>query len=341
MTDQHNKNKQALALFRAALYDYDYDKLKHIIIDIFAEGILIQFCHPFETLSGRSALLDEIYVPLVKAIPDLERRDTIMMAGDSNHSSQWVGCCGYYTGSFEQPWLGIPPTGHQVAMRFHEFYRFEAGKIVEVQAVWDIPELMMQANAWPMVPSLGREWHVPGPATQDGLITKPENTELAQASIKLVGDMCDALGNYATGGVEAMRLSDYWHPKSSWYGPSGIGTGRGIQGFRNWHQIPFLNGLPDRVGDASKGFLFGDHNYVAFTAWPGMSMTVGGDGWLGIAPANQKITMRSLDFWRCENGMIRENWVLVDLLHVYHQLGVDVLARMREFTKAIMPNNRN
>ena len=44
--------------------------------------------------------------------------------------------------------------------------------------------------------------------------------------------------------------------------------------------------------------------------------------------------MRSLDFWRCENGLIRENWVLVDLLHVYRQIGVDVLGRMREFNKA-------
>ena len=55
---------------------------------------------------------------------------------------------------------------------------------------------------------------------------------------------------------------------------------------------------------------------------------------MGIAPANQKITLRSLDFWRCESGLIRENWVLVDLLHVYKQVGVDVLARMREFNKA-------
>ena len=31
-----------------------------------------------------------------------------------------------------------------------------------------------------------------------------------------------------------------------------------------------------------------------------------------------------------ERLLIRENWVLVDLLHVWHQLGVDVLARMRE-----------
>ena len=29
---------------------------------------------------------------------------------------------------------------------------------------------------------------------------------------------------------------------------------------------------------------------------------------------------------------IRENWVLVDLLHVYNQIGVDVFSRMRELT---------
>jgi predicted ester cyclase len=34
-------------------------------------------------------------------------------------------------------------------------------------------------------------------------------------------------------------------------------------------------------------------------------------------PAGQKVTMRSLDFWRCEEGLIRENWGLVDLLDVY------------------------
>lgn len=44
--------------------------------------------------------------------------------------------------------------------------------------------------------------------------------------------------------------------------------------------------------------------------------------------------MRSLDFWRLENGLIRENWVMVDLLDMYDQIGTDVLARMREFNKA-------
>ena len=65
-----------------------------------------------------------------------------------------------------------------------------------------------------------------------------------------------------------------------------------------------------------------------------MQMTVTGDGWLGIAPSGQEITMRSLDFLRVEGELIRENWVLVDLLDVYEQLGVDVFALLREFNKS-------
>ncbi|XQW86336.1 ester cyclase [Thalassotalea piscium] len=326
-------NKNVIKPFSQALYDYDENKLIKAINKVFSPKAKLQLSFPFETLSGRESLFENVYKPLSHAIPDLERRETILISGTADDGSIWVGCCGYYTGSFEKSWLEIPPTGHQVSMRFHEFYRIENDVVIEMQALWDIPEVMMQAKAWPMVPSLGREWHVPAPATQDGLMIESD-TEKAFKSCKLVANMCDALGNYATGGVEAMQLEKYWHPRCSWYGPSGIGTGRGIKGFRNWHQIPFLNGMPNRVGDVGKGYLFGDGDYVGFTAWPGMQMKISGDGWLGIAPSNQEITMRSLDFWRCENGLIRENWVLVDLLHVYHQLGVDVLGRMREFNKA-------
>lgn len=65
-----------------------------------------------------------------------------------------------------------------------------------------------------------------------------------------------------------------------------------------------------------------------------MCQTLTHGGWLGIAPSGKKITLRSLDFWRLEDGKIRENWVLVDLIDVYSQLGIDVIARMKEFNKA-------
>ena len=59
------------------------------------------------------------------------------------------------------------------------FYRIEDGRIVEMQALWDIPEVMMQAGAWPMVPSLGREFCIPGPASGDGIVREARDPDAA------------------------------------------------------------------------------------------------------------------------------------------------------------------
>ena len=95
--------------------------------------------------------------------------------------------------------------------------------------------------------------------------------------------------------------------------------------------------MPDRKLDAMGDLMshwFAQGDYVCETGWPNMRLTITDDGWMGIAPANTEVLLRSLDFWRMEDGNIRENWVLVDLLDLYAQCGVDVLARMSEFNKA-------
>jgi predicted ester cyclase len=319
------------------MYNFSEDGVSAELGKLVASDAKVQYCFPFGEMEGPAALYEKVYAPLLKAMPDLERRDYIVMAGPTDEEMQWVGCAGFYTGTFVNAWLDIPSTGHLVTMRFHEFYRFQGDKIVEVQAIWDIPELMMQANAWPMAPSLGREWCIPGPATQDGLVRAPYEMRKSQETCKHIVDMLEAMIKHPSqGGHEVMELERFWHPRMNWYGPAGIGTGRGIAGFRHWHQIPFLAAMPDRGardGDVSFHF-FADGDYAAVTGWPDMSQTLSNAGWLGIGPIDKHITMCSLDFWRVEDGKIRENWVLVDLLDVYHQIGIDVLARMREFNKA-------
>ena len=321
---------------RQAMYNFDASAVQTALSDVLAKDAVVHLCHPFGDCLGAAAFYQTAYAPLHDAMPDLERRDMIVMAGHDGHSD-WIGACGYYAGSFMAPFLDIPPTGHYAAMRFHEFYRVDSGRIVEIQAIWDIPELMMQASAWPMAPSLGREWQAPAPASQDGLHPRhdPERAQDAQAIV--IAMLTDLTRHPSEGPPTVMNLDRYWHPRMSWYGPAGIGTARGMAGFRHWHQIPFLNAMPDRKSGAAVDLdihFFADADYVAVTGWPDMAMTISADGWLGIAPAGQSVTMRSLDFWRLEGQLIRENWVLVDMLDVYRQLGVDVLARMREFNKA-------
>jgi len=263
MADRHLLD----ALFRAQ-YDFDETALHKAVSQTILADAPVHLAHPFETLAGPEA------------------------CGVANSGEEWIGCCGAFLGTFRNPWLDIPASGRLASMRFHEFYRLQEGQVVEIQAIWDIPELMLQSGVWPMAPSLGREWMVPSPATQDGLTNKTRDAQASAASLSLVESMLIGLGKHAEGGVEAMQLPKYWHPNFNWYGPSGIASSRGISGFRASHQIPFLNGLPDRDGSPGNGHLFADNNYVGFTGWPGMHMTVSGSGWMGIAPGQQKITMR-------------------------------------------------
>ena len=338
-----NKAKARLEPLFNAMHNFDENTVKMALAQVLNEDATVHMCHPMGDMHGAD-VYRKCYQPLLRAIPDLERRDWIVLAGETDAGQQWVGCAGHYVGTFVAPWLEIPPTGHFAHIRFHEFYRLENNKIVEIQAIWDIPELMMQANAWPMAPSLGREGLVPGPASQDRLTIHNQNPEQPAQSAGLVVDMLNHLSLHPQkGGPEVMQLSRFWHPRMNWYGPAGIGTCRGIAGFRNWHQMPFLSAMPDR-GQQTDGIemhLFAQGQYVAVTGWPNMKQSLQHDGWMGIAASGQNINLRSLDFWRIDGDVIRENWVLVDLLDLYHQIGVDVFTRLREFNKARNMGNLN
>jgi len=326
--------KARLADFRAATASYDPAPVRAAADALFAPGALVRMCHPFG--EGQD-FVGDCLTPLHAAMPDLERRDMIVMAGTTPEGQDWVGCMGSYMGTFTAPFLDIPPTGHLAHMRYHEFYHLDGGQVVEMQAIWDIPELMMQARAWPMAPQLGAFLNTPAPMSGDGLaVSGPGEAAMAHV-IAMLTDLC----RYPVDPDPAvMRLEEYWHPRFNWYGPAGIGTSRGISGFRHWHQGPFLRGMPDRKLDAMGDLMshwIGEGEYVCETGWPNMRLTVSGDGWMGIAPSGSEVLLRSLDFWRLEGGLIRENWVLVDLLDAHRQLGVDVLARMREFNRARVP----
>ncbi len=326
--------KLRMVSYRKALAGFEPSGARSEVTALFDPAAALHLCHPFGDLQGPDAFLERCLLPLHAALPDLERRDMIMLAGTTPEGRHWVGCMGNFMGTFLAPFLDIPPTGHLVHMRYHEFFRFEDGRVVEMQAIWDLPELMMQASAWPMAPQLGAFLCTPGPMPCDGLQAEGDGTAALAHVTRMLESLCR---HPADPDPQAMALDRYWHPRFNWYGPAGIGATRGISGFRNWHQIPFLRAMPDRKLDAMGDLMshwWAEENYVCETGWPNMRLTLNHDGWMGIAPPDREVLLRSLDFWRLEEGLIRENWVLVDLLDLYAQIGVDVFARLREFNKA-------
>ena len=45
---------------------------------------------------------------------------------------------------------------------------------------------------------------------------------------------------------------------------------------------------------------------------------------------DKSVTMRVMDFYLHDEGLIRENWVPIDIMHILKQIDVDVLQLIKE-----------
>ena len=319
--------KIAYATALSSLARCPVDQWRNMLSALYHSDVAWHGPHPINTKMGSSAVLEQFWQPFLTALPDIERRDDILIAGVFNGGT-WIGATGYYVGTFAGDWLGIPSTGGVLNVRFGEFSRLEAGKVREVYLILDILDVLRQAGRWPsgFPKSAGPDDRVPGPATRDGLSAEDEPRD-GKRSLELVEAMIKGLMEYDGRTLESMAQQRFWHPQMMWYGPAGIGTSRGLKGFQDVHQRAFLNAFPDRVGGDHKARI-ADGAYVGSTGWPSVRASHHGP-WLGIPPTGRRIGMRVMDFWRREGDLLRENWVFIDQLDLLLQMDFDVMARIR------------
>ena len=300
--------------------------------------------HPFNEIKGVAAIKAAVWAPLIHAFPDLERRDSILMGGEFEGRT-YVGAVGHLAGSFKRDWIGLPATGQVIYLRYGEFHQLQDGKIIQSTVLFDVLDFIRQVGFWPLTPSRGVEAMWPGPHSADGVLLAPQDAAESAASLALTLAMQASLGAYddtrhlGRQGLLEMPQIEFWHPKMMWYGPSGIGTARGLAGFVDVHQLPFRTAFPrdpkqpQPVGMGQHGgshyVRIGDGRFSATGGWPSRHMMHQGGGWLGLPPTGRAITMRVMDFYAADQGLIRENWVPIDLINVLLQMDIDVLARVR------------
>ena len=304
--------------------------------------------HPLDEACGADAIAEVAWRPLVESFPDLERRDLIFVGG-RYEGRDLVAAMGHYCGTFRDDWLGIPATGRPIYIRYGEVHHVEEASIVRSWCIWDVLDVIRQAGFWPVAPSLGTEGMWPAPITADGVVLTEQDPEESAESIRKVLAMHGALADFDDrasldrASLMAMPQKDHWHPKMMWYGAAGIGTTRGLRGFVDFHQLPFRIAFPERQGGEQwndhpelKSRLGGGHYirigdgpYAVTGGWPSVYAVHEGGGFLGVGPTGREVTMRVMDFYRLDEGLIRENWVPLDMLDLLKQMDVDVLDRMR------------
>lgn len=129
---------------------------------------------------------------------------------------------------------------------------------------------------------------------------------------------------------EALNAQDldahdaYWTEDMIWHGPPGFGDIHGLHGFKYEVLQPFYTAFPDY--HAKNDIEFANDDWVAATGF--LTGTQRGP-WMGLAATNKPMRMRFSDFWRVRNGKLSENWVMVDHVDVFKQLGVDLMSKVR------------
>lgn len=282
---------------------------------------------PVDRIDGPEAIELQVLAPLRAALTGLHRRDEIVIGGENRRDAggHWVACVSHYIGTHNGPLWGVAASGRLAFLRAGEFHRIaEDGRICESRIILDLPDLMRQAGRAPFAEGLGTEMLFPGPATHDGVCPSQGD---GHASLDLVERMLGDLHEYdpETGASRGQIGRDgSWSDDMLWYGPGGIGSNFQWDGFVKDHRAAFLAAFPDRKG-GNHYCRIGDGNYAAVSGWPSMTMTHRAP-YLGVPATGKALTLRVMDFYRCEAGRIAENWVLLDYVDLFEQMGHAILA---------------
>lgn len=305
--------------------------------------LCLNITKPFEEMVGLQAFDEQFWQPLQVAFPDLENQPYILIGGQ-HEGRNYVSCTGNFIGTFEQAWLDIPPTHQPTWLRYAGHFLIENNKITKAWFFFDLLDVMRQVG-FHFFPNRGVEWVPPAPMTGDGIVLYPTSAENGEKTHQLTQNMLTALGQYDGKTLDSMGQERFWDVLNMmWYGPSGIGTTRGLKGFQDNHQVPFLVGFPDRGITPKEGkdyfAAFGDGNYSCDFGFPAMYGSHNGNDWLGLKATGKDITLRVVDYWRREGDLLRENWVFIDMIDILEQLGIDVFDLLQTQIKQLK-NGKN
>lgn len=332
----HFSNKKLITSFFKEMNVTKKEDVKNVLNTYFDKNSSVGITSPFEELNGLDAFNSSFWTPLLNAFPDIEYQPYILLGG-AYEERNYVSCTGNFIGTFKKDWAGIPANQQPIWLRFAAHFIIEDNKIVKAWFFIDMLSVIRQAG-FTLFPNKGVEIIPPAPMTGDGIVDYKTLPDQSKKTLDLTNAMLEGLCSYDGKSLESMGQERFWDEKNMmWYGPSGIGTTRGLKGFQKNHQVPFITAFPDRGITEKQGedhfTQIGEGNYSCDFGFPAMYGTHTGDGWLGLKATGKRITLRVVDYWRREGDHLKENWVFIDMPHVLKQLGIDVFKELKNLKK--------
>ena len=286
---------------------------------------------PFDRIDGAEAVAQQFWTPLRSSLSSMRRRIDVFMAGENfitDTGGIWVASMGHLMGLFDQPWLGIPPTGKMAFLRYSAFHRVQDDRIAETAMYFDIPHLMLQAGLRPFPEQTGAHLVQPGPQTHDGVMFENQPPEAGQKTMQVMNQMIADLGQWQGGLPLRDELRRTWWEDMIWWGPAGIGATFTIDRYAQQHAGPFRASFDQRSPTQHRCRIAEGH-FSGFFGWPNFTAVPIG-GFMGMPATGRPGEFRVIDIYRREGDKLAENWIFIDLLHFWKMQGVDILKRTTE-----------
>ncbi len=305
------------------------------VVPLLAPDMIWHGPDPINCLNGPAEFMDGYWRPLLKSFPDLRRISHMFFGGASNGRADgtgdgrmWVGGTGLFNGVFQNDWLSIPASGKPVSIRWGELCCVEDGRVSEIFILLDIVDLLQQAGFEVLPPARGKDGIWPAPSNDQAIYLDEQDEAESSHTLDLIRRFIyEGLNVYDQADLGSMGVADYFPPDIQWFGPGGIGACDGLSEFEDLHQKHWLHAFPDRaVQDLDN--LIAEGAYTGGAGFNGVLATHKGQ-YLGCPASGKRIAVTGLDFWRREGDKFTENWVFVDMLYLFRQFGIDLLAGVR------------
>jgi len=333
----NQNNKKIVWDFWENLGKSELGEIESVVENAMHEDVIWNGFDPVNQLQGIESFCNDFWKPLLHSFPDLTRQTHIFMGGKSNgridgdtskDGKMWISGTGYFNATFANDYLNIPAHGKKVKIRWGDFSHIENGKIVEVYFLLDLIDLMQQVGLYVLPPSKGKDNIYPTPKANDGVLLKMKNEKISDYSLTHIRQFIfEGLNVFDESDLKSMGMADYFHPNIKWYGPGGIGACLSFKEFEDLHQKPWLVAYPDRQVQ-NLNALIAEGNYSGGPGWAGVKATHAGQ-YLDCPASQKKIDFNGLDWWKREDEMYIENWVFVDMIHLFRQFGIDLFERMK------------
>ena len=135
------QNRQLLDRMVVALNEHDIDAHD----DFWTKDMIWHGPPRFGDVHGLEAFKNDVLRPFYTAFPDFHGDIDIELA-----QGDWIATTGFVTGTHQGEWLGIPPTGKPVEMRYSDFWLVKEGLFVENWVMLDDFDVMRQLGVDPL-----------------------------------------------------------------------------------------------------------------------------------------------------------------------------------------------